>query len=457
MDELLAQFLIEGPELVQQGSDALLALEQAPDDRALVDDAFRAIHTLKGSVGLFDLPAMAVTLHAAEDVLGAVRSGVRGADRATIDALLAVLTQTERWLAALEAGGLPEDASLAARRLADQLNASAAPPSEASSDAAPDWALALRQAAPSGSAPVTAVRYQPAAGCFFSGDDPLALVRDLPGLVHLQLGLRAAEAAAGGYDPFDCRLDILALTTAPAAEVRTAFRFVPDQIEIVAPPAEGPAPAPAGEPDTQGAIRTLRVDAARIEALAAMVDDLVSARTGLAAVSSLAASGGDPAVVARGLAAQSDVIDRLVGQMHGQVMALRMTPAAPLLRRFPRVARELAAALGKEIDFVVEDNGVEADKAIIEGLFEPLTHLLRNAIDHGIEPPDTRVRQGKPRRGAIHLTAAATGGRFELTLRDDGAGVDPAAIRAVAAPSSPPCSGWGAASPSTAAPARARP
>ena len=95
MDELLAQFLIEGPELVQQGGDALMALEHRPGDRGLMDDAFRAIHTLKGSVGLFDLPAMASTLHAAEDALGAVRSGVRPMDTATVDSMLAVLSQTE--------------------------------------------------------------------------------------------------------------------------------------------------------------------------------------------------------------------------------------------------------------------------------------------------------------------------------------------------------------------------
>jgi len=144
MDELLTQFLIEAPELVQQGSDALLALERTPDNRALMDDAFRAMHTLKGSVGLFDLPAMATTLHSAEDVLGAVRSGVRAADRPTIDSLLAVLTQTERWLRAIEdGGGLPEDAGDVARRLAEQLNAGGgSAPETMASEASPGDRLA---------------------------------------------------------------------------------------------------------------------------------------------------------------------------------------------------------------------------------------------------------------------------------------------------------------------------
>ena len=107
MDELLAQFLNEGPELAQAGAEALLALERRPGERSLVDDAFRAVHTLKGSVGLFDLPDMAAVLHAAEDVLGAVREGRRTIDAAAVGALLAALDHSERSLAVLAATGAP--------------------------------------------------------------------------------------------------------------------------------------------------------------------------------------------------------------------------------------------------------------------------------------------------------------------------------------------------------------
>nr|WP_315053769.1 chemotaxis protein CheA [uncultured Brevundimonas sp.] len=431
MDELLAQFLIEAPELVQQGSDALLALERNPDDRALMDDAFRAIHTLKGSVGLFDLPPMAMTLHTAEDVLGAIRSGVRSADRPDIDSLLAVLVQTERWLAVLEGGGgLPSDAGEVARRLAGRLGQDEAEPATTlSSGAVPGWATVLRQGHP-GSDAVTAIRYVPAEGSYFSGDDPLGLIGTVPELVHLRLGLREAEG--GVYDPFTCRLVIEALSTAAVPEARAALRFVPDQVEIVALAAPASdREASSGEAGGGGA-RTLRVDAGQVEALAGMMDELVAAQTALAALSSRADKGAGQAEVSRELAVHSANLDRLVGRMHRQVTALRMTPLAPLLRRFPRVARELAGSLGREIDFIAQDNGVEADKTIIEGLFEPLTHLVRNAIDHGVEPPAAREAAGKARRGTIRLTAEAGGGRLELTLADDGAGIDPEAIRTAA-------------------------
>jgi two-component system chemotaxis sensor kinase CheA len=429
-DELLAQFLIEAPDLVQQGSDALLALERSPGERTFMDDAFRAVHTLKGSVGLFDLPAMAAVLHAAEDVMGAVRSGVRAADGPTIDALLGVLTQTERWLAAIESvGELPDDAIDVGRRLAEQLNLVATGVEAVSSTAPPDWAVKLAAGEPRSDA-TTAIRYIPLKGAYFSGDDPIALMQAMPGLVHMTLGLRPADDA-GAYDPFACLLIIEALTSASVTEVRAVLRLVPDQVEVVALPAASPeAPVVVSDTDGAGAVRTLRVDAARVESLAAVVDELVTARTALAALSSQALAGADSVAVARGLAAQSETLDRLTGRIHRQVTALRMTPVAPLLRRFPRVARELARSLGKEIDVVVEDNGVEADKTIIEGLFEPLTHLVRNAIDHGVETPSAREAAGKPRKGMIKLTARADRGVFELALQDDGAGVDPDVIRA---------------------------
>lgn len=436
MDELLAQFLIEGPELVQQGSDALLALERDPADRRLMDDAFRAIHTLKGSVGLFDLPAMAAALHAAEDVLSAVRSGGRAADGAMVDAVLAVLTQTERWLSALEVNGaLPTDAGEVGRRLVEQLHAGGVTgqPALTGMQDLPDWALALRRTQPQATGPFIAILYQPAEGSYFSGDDPLAIIRGVPGLLHLDMAVEEAVADEN-YDPFVCRLVLKALSAAPLAEVKAALRFVPDQTEIVLLPAPGPSAEPSGAASglAQVGIRMLRIDAGRIETLATMVDQLVAAKTSLAALSSLAVSGEDPAAVTRGLSAQSEAIDRLVGQMHRQVMGLRMTPVAPLLRRFPRVVREMAKALGKDIDLLVRDNDVEADKAIIEGLFEPLTHLIRNAVDHGVEPHDVRLARGKPRKADLSLTAEVVDGRFVLTLADDGAGIDPAAIRAAA-------------------------
>jgi two-component system chemotaxis sensor kinase CheA len=434
MEELLAQFLIEGPELVQAASDALLALEQRPDDRELLDGAFRATHTLKGSVGLFDLPAMAGVLHAAEDVLGEFREGRRPVEARLVDVLLAVLSQTDRWLEALERDGqLPADAGVVAGALTRALlGGEPASPAAGSAprQAASPWAQALVEAVADAAGSLVAVRYRPDPGSYFAGDDPLAIAAAVPQLVHLQLGQTEASGA-GAYDPFVCRLKLELLSAAPLAEVKAAFRFVPDQAVFEVIEAARSLDAAAGAPTAEG-LRTFRIDPRRVDALASSVEDLVTLKTALVELASLAASGGESGALANALAQHSTSLNRLAARLHGDVVALRLVPLAPLLRRYPRLVRDLAASLGKEVDLVVEDGGLEADKAVVDGLSDPLTHLLRNALDHGVEPPEVRLAAGKPARAIVRLVARRVGGDLLLEISDDGRGIDPAVIRSAA-------------------------
>jgi two-component system chemotaxis sensor kinase CheA len=440
MDELLTQFLIEGPELVQQGSDALLELERDPDDRAAVDQAFRAVHTLKGSVGLFELPAMAKVLHAAEDLLSAVRDGRRRIDAATVDQLLAVLAQTERWLDAIKAeGGLGRAAEAIAERIARGLTGAAtaeAVPAALGAEV-PAWAERLAAAALGieGGAAI-AIRYTPRPDCYFAGDDPIAIAAAVPGLAHLELGLVPVDGAAP-YDPFLCRLRIEAISTAPMEAVRKAFRYVPDQVSLwaVSLAPEAGETKPGGPPprERDGAdLRTLRVPADRLDDLAGLVEELVVANTGLGSFARQLGAETAAGRTAEEVAAHAAQLDRLLARLHRGVMGLRMVPVAPLLRRFPRVAREMAAALDKAVELVIEDSAIEADKDVVEGLFEPLTHLLRNAVDHGVETPEARLAQGKPARGRIVLGADQAGGEMRIRIRDDGQGIDPERLRASA-------------------------
>ncbi|MDE1146250.1 MAG: chemotaxis protein CheA [Azospirillaceae bacterium] len=441
MDELLEQFLIEGPEQVQAAGEALLALEQHPGDTALVDEAFRAIHTLKGSVGLFDLAPMGRVLHAAEDLLGAVRAGDRALDRAAVDALVAATGQTERWLASLAAteGDLPADAAAVAAALTARLRASldgatVAAAVEPAQDTA--WIAALYQAQgldPARHPTVTALRYLPDAGCYFRGDDPVALARSVPDLLALRIARREGAPPPGpDYDPYACDLVVELLSAAAPEAVKEPFRFMADQVRIESwtpPPAQaGPVPAVP-----EAAARVLRVDAGRIDTLADIVDELVVAKNALSdlALEMGAGLGGEGA--AQALADRQGAIDRLVGRLHRTVMGLRLVPVLPLLRRFPRVVRETASALGKEVDLAVEGSEVEVDKTIVEALFEPLTHLLRNAVDHGVEGAAARQAAAKPARARIVLSVARDADQVVITVADDGRGMDPAVIRRTAA------------------------
>lgn len=430
MDDLLKQFLVEGHELVQQASEDLLALERSPGDADLIDSAFRSIHTLKGSVGLFDLGPMSEALHAAEDLLGALRDGSLQQTHPRIDALLASVSQSERWLEALErVGELPSDAVAVGAQLTRQLRAelagATAQTGAAASAVDTAWVAAFmaRQDVRTDS-PVVAVRYRPDSQSYFNGDDPLAVVRGVPRLIALEV--EAPPADPVNYDAFTCTLAFHLISDAPVDAVRAALRFVADQAEIV--PVE---PAAAQRPNA-GA-RSLRVDAARIDQLVDLVDELVVAKNGLALVTGVAQAGAEMAEVVARLRETQASIDRIAGGLHRGVMAVRMTPLGPVMRRLPRLVREAAASLGKTVDLSIEGHEVEADKAIADGVFEPLLHILRNAVDHGVEASHARVRAGKPARATVVLRARQRADRVVIEVSDDGRGFDPTAIRAAAA------------------------
>lgn len=434
MDELLEQFLIEGPELVQQASDDLLALEREPGNADRLDSAFRAIHTLKGSVGLFDLPPMGLVLHAAEDLLGAVRAGERPLDRMVVDLLITAVSQTERWLLDLAGvGGLPESARPDAQALAARLRhglggetGSAQPDAPtAGEDAA--WADSLSaQRPPQAPANLVAVRYAPSADSYFRGEDPIAIARAAPDILVFRVSVPETPPDGHAYDPFACRLTIELLSFAGLDALAAAFRLVSDQVSLVA------LPPPAAEVAEAVAPRVLRVDAARIDHIADLVDELVIAKNALGPLAGQILSGQDPAAAAAALAGHQASLDRLVGGLHRAVMGARRVPVTPLLRRFPRMVREMAAGLGKEAELEVDGGGLEMDKAAVDGLFEPLTHLLRNAVDHGVEAPGQRQRAGKSARAVLHLTARLQNDEAVIEVRDDGRGLNPDQIRRIA-------------------------
>ncbi|ONG56752.1 hypothetical protein BKE38_05320 [Pseudoroseomonas deserti] len=443
MDELLAQFLVEAPELAQQLAEALLALERMPGPGQALDAAFRHAHTLKGSVQLFDLPPLAGLLHAAEDLLGALRAGDRAPDAAALDALMAAAGAVEGWIMGLArdgAGiGLPAEAAALGARHEAALRAlldGPAVPAAAEPAAALAWlpALLAEAADPlaearSGSQPVTALHYRPAADCFFLGDDPFGLLRRLPGLIALRVTPRAAWDLES-FDPFACNLDFAALSTAAPEALRQHMRFVADQVEWAGVAAAEPPASPTVAATRDPGQRLLRVEAARIDGMMDMVAELVVAKTGLAG---LAREAGGPATpLGRSLAARGAEIDRLVAGLHRAVLGLRLVPLAQAFRRLPRLARELSAQLGKPVALQIEGEEVEADKSVVDALAEPLLHLLRNALDHGVEPPEARRAAGKSEAGRITLSARRQGDQIQVTLEDDGAGLDTAKLRRVA-------------------------
>ena len=507
MNEFVRQFVIESRELVEQAMDDLLALEKAPRDRERLDSAFRAFHTLKGGASIVEFHAMERAVHAAENPLASARSGTRPLGASDIEGCLACLDQVAQWLQAIEAAGeLPRDAELDAVAIERRFR----PDTGAAPQDAKAWLPALLEAHPDAAKRArTAVRYSPDDDAFFRGEDPLARVRALPGLLALQLDPAAPWPPLDAMDPFACNVALNLLVELAPAQVGQAFGDAARQCEIVplqgaagfspaalalleaqiallaesraqhtvarlasaaatainvmralgrsaevrrleevslasieqrdpallareiraaiAAPSE--AAGAAAKPDGAAA-KTLRVDAARVDALVRLAGELAVAKNAIGHAVKLLRERDDP--VARMLGSRQAGLERLVGELQRSVLGLRVLPLRAAFQRFPRLVREMSAELGKPATLLVEGEDTEADKAIVEMLAEPLVHVLRNAIDHGIENTPERAAAGKPATATIRLKAARQGDHVIVEIADDGRGIDPGRVREVA-------------------------
>lgn len=516
MNEFLEQFLIEAKELVVQATDDLLALEARPQDQDQLDSAFRAFHTLKGAAGIIEFAPMVRALHAAEDLLSRARSGEVRLDAARIGDCLTALDQVDQWLAATEAAGTPP---LAAEAEADVIVALFAQDSSAGSSAAlpatraaRDWvgAIVARQGQAPG-LPMLAVRLRPDPDCFFRGEDPLATIASLPGLVAVNIAPTQTWPAIGLLDPFACQVEITALSTAARGALARALAGSIGEIEIVDVAEDGRLPAPArdileaqiallaapqadgrqgrlnsvmrvsanvlrrlgrggeaaqfdlersgvldaetlanalrglvaapseprlgsvGQEPLETVTRSLRVDVERIDALVRLTGELTVIKNALGHIAGQAEAGVAPTVLGAALRDQNALLGRLVDDLQHSVLSIRVLPMRHVFQRFPRLVRDLGANLDKPVRLAVEGEATEADKAIVEGLFEPILHVLRNALDHGLERRDLRIARGKDPQGVIHLRALRQGEHVLVEIEDDGGGIDIDRVRETAA------------------------
>ena len=177
------------------------------------------------------------------------------------------------------------------------------------------------------------------------------------------------------------------------------------------------------------ASRALRVDEAKIDALIDLAGELIVAKNGIAHLAKRLQDEVGDHELARVVRREHDAIERLTGEMHAAILQLRMVPVAQVFRSFPRLVRDMSHRLEKNVRLVTVGETTESDKAIVDSLFEPLLHLVRNALDHGIESPEQRRTAGKAESATITMRASRAGDRFIVEVIDDGRGIDPAAVR----------------------------
>jgi two-component system, chemotaxis family, sensor kinase CheA len=412
LSKYAALFLAESREHLNACNASLLEWERAPASVEPVDRLFRAIHTIKGMAATMGYAPVAQLAHAAENLLDALRHSRISTSPAVFQLLFRAVDTLGALVEGTAAGSEEEaDAGLtlsAAEGLIPELDAAAAGPVSLQQDVGPKENTGpqlLRRA-------TDAPRSRPVQVVI----EPGAVMRG----ARAALVLRRAEAlgAVSGVQPplaqlerdeFDGRFFFRLRTRVPDAEIASVLRAA-GNVETVL------LQEPASDAEARERGRQIRVDLRRLDALMKQVGELVVARNRLAALSSEA---GDPALIEL-----SGRVSRLVSAMQGEVLAARMTPVGEVFERFPRLARDLSRDLGKRIRFDMEGEEIELDRSILDEIGEPLLHLIRNAADHGIEPPEQRVSAGKSAEGRILLSATRERNTVALRVVDDGRGID---------------------------------
>lgn len=615
MNSLLDTFINEARELLETANECFLLLEKHPEDRETFNALFRAVHTIKGSSGIFDLAPLTRVVHAAEDTLDAAKAGEVQLNADLMDTLLQSLDIVSYWLEQLESKGvLPLNATEQSVETAQQIRSflgnkeelTAPTPVAASAPTAAGWwqqcpALIRLQLAEKavelGLQRLTAVRYAPETGCYFSGQDPIHEVMQLPGLCWYRLVLQQAwPEDAVQFDPFHNHLAFEAFTTAEVEHINQYFYYVADAVSCttleltallgidgdygdsrpfepfidnamsmieasdwaglvrnaatllafnnpdlarcqalrwlcllhrlnqISPlnarallevvrggqwlaPVSDESPIanqaasdqllqqvlemqrqsleqPLLDEEWQGRLsavaevlkrlvgregvgytssevdtalataieqrstlalkrllgneehvraaserssktKVLRVDIERINKIMDLVGEVVVAKNALPYLAKRAQDEFANRVLSREIKAQYAVINRIAEDLQLAVMAVRMVPVSSVFQRFPRLVRDLARKLEKDIRLEMSGEETEADKTIIEDLAEPLVHIVRNAIDHGIELPEVRRQLGKPPQARVRLQATQLDDRVIIEISDDGKGIDP--------------------------------
>jgi two-component system chemotaxis sensor kinase CheA len=453
-------FFEESFEAIDSMEAALLALDPGVPDPESINTIFRVAHSIKGGAAMFGFKEVASFTHSLETLLDELRAGRIAVDDTIADILLKSVDVLRALLAATQQGG-PIDMQQAADLQFDIESIIARRPGAPCADeAGPEPLVADAAAQRPAFANRWHIRFAPAAGFMLAGHDPLILIEQLEtlGLPRVEADLRALPSF-GEFDPTHSFLSwqIELDSNATREEVAGIFDWAEDSCELSIDAAGAPggrgepetirpdasvetgrlvtrhAPEPdragAGEPPKPAGVdaNSIRVSAAKVDALINTVGEIVITQAMLA---ELGARAQGP--VAEDLRTGLGQLERSVRELHEAVMRVRMLPISFAFNRFPRLVRDLSHRLGKKIELRTSGEQTEIDKTVLERIGDPLVHLVRNCIDHGIELPGDRVSAGKPATGTITLEAYHRGSAIIIEVGDDGRGLDQERILAKA-------------------------
>jgi two-component system, chemotaxis family, sensor kinase CheA len=398
MEELMEDFLTEASDLLSDVDSKLMDLEKDPQDRTLLNVIFRGFHTIKGGAGFLNATELVTLCHLTENLFDKLRNGELDLNAEIMDVIFAATGEVRHMFGYLAQSRQPEAA-----------------PTEliASLHAALEGGPVTAEAVPPAPAPATEPRavepaQKPAAGV--TELDWELLYRSLVGGAPPQAATPAAPAPAPQT------------VKAPDPDMRSMGRRATDIPGAKAPPVRR-------ESDAAGKDNTIRVDTDRLDQVLNLSGEIGLTKNRLTHLRSDILQGRTDAATLRALDGAVSQLDMLVVNLQNAVMKTRMQPIGRLFNKYPRLARDLARQLGKDVELVLSGEETEIDKTMIEDLNDPLVHLIRNAVDHGVEGPEQRAAAGKPAKSMVHLVARQEGDHILIIIADDGKGMRPEAIR----------------------------
>jgi two-component system, chemotaxis family, sensor kinase CheA len=416
-DEIVREFLVESYENLDQLDRDLVGLEREPDSRDLLQSIFRTIHTIKGTSGFLAFGRLEALTHAGEGLLAKLRDGGLALSQERTSGLLELVDAVRGILAAIEATGAESDrdhADLVSRLTALQERTAA--DDEHARAALAEPAPAAELAPPAKPAPA---KRAPAKRSKSGRDDTSAQTPAEPEPAVPLLGELLKEQS--GVDDTDVAVAVLEQQLGddrPLGEILVDHgQATTEQVRDALAAQAGARGNGAGSHPGAVSDGSLRVDVNLLDTLMRLVGELVLTRNQIVAT---AAAQADPAMLR-----SSQRLNLLVSELQEGVMKTRMQPIDTVWSKLPRVVRDLGVSCGREVRIELEGRETELDKTILEAIKDPLTHVVRNAVDHGIESPEVRIAAGKPAEGRLLLRAFHEGGQVNIEITDDGAGIDP--------------------------------
>ena len=411
MEDLLQDFLQEASDLLSDVDNKLVDLEKDPGDRRLLNDIFRGFHTIKGGAGFLNATELVTLCHLSENLFDKLRNAEMGLTPELMDTIMAA-TQGVRSMfgelgQAMQPRPAPEGVIHALRVALQEKSAAPAAEPEPAEDAA--------------AAPAPSPQAEPPT----AGPDWQALHAAVTG----QAVVAAAPAGQSGT-----RIEPASGTdVVPEAEMTPHFppegRRVTDKPGFVG---SGATTGRRAEEKIATRESTIRVDTARLDQVLNLSGEIGLTKNRLTSLRADILAGRNDAETLHALDQAVSQLDLLVSDLQNSVMKTRMQPIGRLFQKYPRIARDLARQLGKDVELALLGEETEVDKTMIEDLADPLVHLVRNAVDHGVESPEERLAAGKPTKSIVRLEARQEGDHIVLIIADDGRGMNPERIRAKA-------------------------